>query len=114
LASVGEVDLGATLVIAAAFDAARGHVVVTVGKGFVATYSIVDLAPISPAEARAPEAIWKLVYDASRDRFYGVANPLGTGGTNQLIVLDGATLEHVPGSPITFPAVSPASDVKFR
>ena len=93
---------------AVGFDSKRNRIVTSIGFGFVASYSATDLSLLVPPKGVSSGIISSMVYDRERDRFY-----CGAGvNTGELVVLDGETLDHVPGSPAPLEA-APASVVLY-
>lgn len=94
LASFGRRTLAAN-VSGMAFDTARGRLLVGMEDGHVVALELDgELSEVSPRAQRAATTITDMTYDRTRDRVYAVA-----GST--LLVLDGATLQHVLGSPVS-------------
>lgn len=95
LASLGRRTLAAN-VSGLAFDTARNRLLVGMQDGYVVALRMEDLGDVSPRVQRSATAIVDMTYDRTRDRVYAVA-----GST--LLVLDGSTLQHVSGSPVSLP-----------
>ena len=100
----GSVAFGAS-VAGVAFDDAGGRIIVTLGDGRVGAYSATDLSELTAPAVRATETIFGTVVDPSAGRVYALTQ-------TRLIVLDLASLDHVPPSPIILPA--PPADVTFN
>jgi hypothetical protein len=82
---------------AVGFDSRRNRIVTSIGFGFVASYSATNLSLVVPPKGVSSGIISSMVFDRERDRFYCAAGV----NAGELVVLDGATLDNVAGSPVS-------------